>query len=227
MRRRDSGTGCGARGRGSQPRTRAAPGLRPPGHYEPAARSSLTERRKCLPRSAARSRLSSQGRRRRSPRWSAGRRARSSTARAAPHERGVGCAFRRSAPSHRAGCFRSADRKRGNNDQPARHTGRGRCRHAASEVAPRRANIFKRWNAAASPGSATRPKPANPDAKSLSSDTPLRSSPRRRPVRRLPSACRERAGGRIRAPRPSRPACRCRCDGRDLPATGCRCAPDP
>ena len=43
MRRRDSGTGCGARGRGSQPRTRAAPGLRPPGHYEPAARSSLTE----------------------------------------------------------------------------------------------------------------------------------------------------------------------------------------
>src|SRR5690606_29860045 len=29
-----------------QPGTRAAPGLRPPGHYEPAARSSLTERRK-------------------------------------------------------------------------------------------------------------------------------------------------------------------------------------
>ncbi len=50
-RRRDSGTGCGACGRGSQPRTRAAPGLRPPGHYEPAARSSLTERRKC-PREA-------------------------------------------------------------------------------------------------------------------------------------------------------------------------------
>src|SRR5690606_5850560 len=29
-----------------QPGTRAAPGLRPPGHYEPAARSSLTERLK-------------------------------------------------------------------------------------------------------------------------------------------------------------------------------------
>ena len=27
----------------TQARTRAAPGLRPPGHYEPAARSSLTE----------------------------------------------------------------------------------------------------------------------------------------------------------------------------------------
>ncbi len=60
-----------------------------------------------------------------------------------------------------------------------------------------------------------------------SSDTPRRSSPRRRRVRRLPSACRERAGGRNQAPRPSRPACRCRCDGRDLPATACRCGRDP
>jgi hypothetical protein len=44
MRRLESGAGCGACGRGSRDlRTRAAPGLRPPGHYEPAARSSLTE----------------------------------------------------------------------------------------------------------------------------------------------------------------------------------------
>ena len=226
MRRRDSGTGCGARGRGSQPRTRAAPGLRPPGHYEPAARSSLTERRKCLPRSAARSRLSSQGRRRRSPRWSAGRRARSSTARAAPHERGVGCAFRRSAPSHRTGCFRSADRKRGIKDQPARRTGRGRCRHAASEVAPRRANFFNRWNAVQVPApQRDRSRQIRCQHAQFGHTAPVftqasTSAP-------LPSACRERAGGRIRAPRPSRPACRCRCDGRDLPASGCRCAPDP
>src|SRR4051812_42876177 len=35
--------GCGACGRGlRKPRTRAAPGLRPAGHYEPPARSSLT-----------------------------------------------------------------------------------------------------------------------------------------------------------------------------------------
>src|SRR4051812_49886137 len=33
---------CGARGCGSQPRTRAAAGLRPAGHYEPPARSWLT-----------------------------------------------------------------------------------------------------------------------------------------------------------------------------------------
>jgi hypothetical protein len=40
MRRHASGIGCGARGRGSQPRTREA---RDPtgGHYDPSARSSL------------------------------------------------------------------------------------------------------------------------------------------------------------------------------------------
>ena len=43
-RRSAGGTGCGACGREARTsRTRAAPGLRPPGHYEPAARSSLTE----------------------------------------------------------------------------------------------------------------------------------------------------------------------------------------
>jgi hypothetical protein len=40
---RSCGSGAAPAGVGSQPRTRAAPGLRPPGHYEPAARSSLTE----------------------------------------------------------------------------------------------------------------------------------------------------------------------------------------
>ncbi len=60
-----------------------------------------------------------------------------------------------------------------------------------------------------------------------SSDTPLRFSPTPRRARLLASACRERAGGRTRAPRPSRPACRCRCDGRGLPVTGRRCARGP
>ena len=45
--------------------TRAAPGLRPPGHYEPAARSSLTEAQ-MPPRSAARSRVTVQSGRERS-----------------------------------------------------------------------------------------------------------------------------------------------------------------
>ena len=39
MRRHGGGIGCGARGRGSQPRTRAASGLRPAGHYGLPARS--------------------------------------------------------------------------------------------------------------------------------------------------------------------------------------------
>ena len=50
----------------TQARTRAAPGLRPPGHYEPAARSSLTGRPICLLRSAARSRVTVQSGRERS-----------------------------------------------------------------------------------------------------------------------------------------------------------------
>src|SRR5215203_3969984 len=42
-RRCKGGMGCGACGRGlRKPRTRAASGLRPAGHYEPPARSSLT-----------------------------------------------------------------------------------------------------------------------------------------------------------------------------------------
>ena len=47
---------------------------------------------------------------------------------------------------------------------------------------------------------------------SASPGTRRRFSPMPRRARRLPSACRARAGGRSRAPRPSRPACRCRCD---------------
>jgi hypothetical protein len=56
MRRLDSRAGCGARGRGSQPRTRAASGLRPAGHYEPPARSWLTIRGQVPDESAARRR---------------------------------------------------------------------------------------------------------------------------------------------------------------------------
>jgi hypothetical protein len=41
MRRHESGIGCGARGRGSQPRTREAPGDPIEGHYDPSAGSVL------------------------------------------------------------------------------------------------------------------------------------------------------------------------------------------
>jgi hypothetical protein len=60
-----------------------------------------------------------------------------------------------------------------------------------------------------------------------SSDTLPRFSPRPRRARPLPSACLERAGGRTRAPRPSRPGGRCRYAPRALPVTGLRCARGP
>jgi hypothetical protein len=118
--------------------------LCPPGHYESAARSSLTVRRKCLPRSAARSRLSSQGRRRRSPRWSAGRRARPTTARAAPHERGVGCAARRSTSprnsrAHRAASTNSFARNRGRRMRDAITHADNDCRRCVPGAAQREA----------------------------------------------------------------------------------------
>ena len=143
--------------------------------------------------------------------------------------RGGGCAFRRSAPLAPRRMFPGCGSNARERDQPAPRTGRGRCRHAASEVAPRRANIFNDDGMpmqvpAPQQGRSRRNRGIPSRLASLSSDTPLRSSPRPRPARRLPSACRARAGGRIRAPRPSRPACRCRCDGRGLPASGRRCA---
>jgi hypothetical protein len=84
MRRHVGGIGCGACGRASQARTRAASGLRPAGHYGLPARSladggRLDDLRKARP-----------GAGRRTPRWRAGRRPRSRER--TRHTKNNGCA---------------------------------------------------------------------------------------------------------------------------------------
>ena len=113
----------------------------PPAWPLRAGREELADGgRKCLRKARPGAGLSSQGRRRRSPRWSAGRRARSSTARATPHERGVGCAFRRSAPSHACrACPICGQEREGQQDGPA---SRGRT---TAYPAPQTIRAAKRW----------------------------------------------------------------------------------